>query len=331
MADRKEGAAGDGICSKCKSRAVMRQAYSGESLCKKHFMRMFEDRVRKSIREFSMLKPNQHVAVALSGGKDSAVLLHLLCDLKQRLPMRISAILVDEGISGYRPHTIKTAKKECEKLGVKLHIVTFEKEFGKKLDAVIKKRDGKKSEGRCASGAKRGACTYCGVFRRALLNRAARRIGADKLAVGHNLDDTAQTVLMNLMRNEPARLARFGISGGVADGEGLVPRIKPLVRTPEKEVAIYAMLKGIGIHFMQCPYAEEALRQDVRSVLNKLEEKYPGTKFRMLNSFVAMRPALMKFASDEAKESSGKIGACRTCGDATSGTECAACRLEKEI
>lgn len=302
-------------CAKCGRAPCIELRYSRTLLCPKHFSEMFEQRFRRTVREFSMIRPHDRIAVALSGGKDSAVLLHLLVGLKKRLPMEISAILVDEGIAGYRPHTIKTAKAVCRELGVKLHIVSFEKEFGGKLDTILGRRGGANSSW--------GACTYCGVFRRTLLNRAALKIGADALAVGHNLDDAAQTVLMNIMRNEPSRLARFGISGGVVESEGLVARIKPLVRSPEKEVALYAELHGIWIHYMQCPYANEALRQEVRRMLNSLEEKYPGTKFRIFGSFLSIKPALLGIA----KKNGAKIPSCPSCGDASSGGKCSACRL----
>lgn len=307
------------LCAKCGKEACIYQAYSRTALCRAHFERQLEERFRKTIREFSMIRAREHIAVALSGGKDSIVMLHLLCRLKKKLPMKISAILVDEGIGGYRQHSVKTAKEECRKLGVRLHITSFRKEFGKSLDAMLKRR------GKTGIGGY-GACSFCGVFRRTLLNRAARKIGADKLAVGHNLDDCAQTVLMNMMRNEPARLARFGIAGGVTEGGGLVARIKPMARLPEKEIALWAVLRGIKIHFMQCPYAEEALRQEVRRLLNSLEEKYPGTKYRVFGSFLSMRPPLMEWARKKAARDGG-IGVCTRCNDASSGGECASCRL----
>ncbi len=341
MENRTGGLQDKTICSKCGRPAVVFQAYSRLAFCKAHFERQLQGKFMRTVREFSMIRPNEHIAVALSGGKDSVVLLHLLHALKKRLPMELSAILVDEGIAGYRPHSVKTAQAECKKLGVKLHITSFKKEFGKSLDSILKARDGKAAgegqaggqsggsgpdgkaigiAGGSGQGGKNnravGACSFCGVFRRTLLNRKALEIGAHKLAVGHNLDDTAQTVMMNIMRNEPMRLARFGISGGVAESEGLVPRIKPLVRIPEKEIAVWAILHGIRIHFMQCPYAEEALRQEVRRTLNSLEEKYPGTKFRMLGSFLSMRPALMDMARNNP---GGGIVECSMCGEPTSG------------
>lgn len=317
------GNAGNGssiVCSKCSKEAVICPT-PDSCLCKKHFNRHVESVFFKTVREFSMIRPHSHVAVALSGGKDSTALLHLLCRLSEKLPMRLSAILIDEGIAAYRPHSIVTARRECAALGVELHVVSFREEFGKSLDGMLHGRE----KGR---DAQLGACSVCGVLRRTLLNRAAKKIGADALAVGHNADDAAQTILMNLMRNEPARLARFGIAGGIAEDASLVRRIKPLIRLPEKEIALYALLGGMRIHFMQCPYAEEALRQDVRRSLNALERKYPGTKMRMLKSFIAMRPALMAWARGEMR---GGIGRCASCGDASSQKICSCCLMLQRL
>ncbi len=331
---------------------------SGErARCEKHFKEEFGREVRRTVREFGMIGAGERVAVALSGGKDSVVLLHQLAELKKKLPMELLAILVDEGIAGYRAPTIKVAKRECRKLGVKLHIVSFKSEIGSSLDAVLKKRPARR-HGRGAGGhaSPLGACSFCGVFRRLLLNKAARRLGADKLALGHNLDDAAQTVLLNLYRNEPARLARFwpvsveSGEGGPARAPGaasaarkpgasppdFIPRIRPLIRIPEREVALLAELEGYGICHRSCPYAHEAMRQTVRAQLNEMEDRYPGTKKRIFNSWMAMGPAMKKMDEETEAGPNGKkkqtpMGRCSSCGEPSSKEECAACRMRRQF
>ena len=114
-------------------------------------------------------------------------------------------------------------------------------------------------ETHCASDEIKEPCTYCGVGRRWVLNRKARELGATKLAVGHNLDDEVQSVLLNYMRGDLPRASRMG---PVTDwsrrkkfGEKFVPRIKPLRELPEKEIALYVLLKGYDIKWDECPYA----------------------------------------------------------------------------
>ena len=127
--------------------------------------------MRRTIREFGMIKPRERIAIALSGGKDSTVLMHQLVRLRERLPMDLLAILVDEGISGYRKPTIEVARRECKKLGIPLHIVSFKSEFGLALDGMLKRPR------------TMGACSFCGVFRRLCLQKAASRLRADKIAL----------------------------------------------------------------------------------------------------------------------------------------------------
>ncbi|MEK6978714.1 MAG: TIGR00269 family protein [Candidatus Micrarchaeota archaeon] len=297
------------VCSKCNAPAAVFLAYAPTHLCEHHFIEMFEKRFRKTIRELGLIKKNSTVAIALSGGKDSTVLLHLLVDLRKSLPFKLVAITIDEGISGYRSKTLVVAKRECKKLKVKLKVVSFRGASGKTLDTILR------------ADKSLLPCSVCGVFRRHLLNRAAKSVRANLLAIGHNLDDMSQTVLMNLMRNEPLRLVRFGEP--LVDDEKFVPRIRPLMRAPEKEVAIYAMLKGMKITFTECPYAHSALRQEVRQHLNELEERYPGTKIRIFNSFIQME----KWMRNGIGERNFKITHCKTCGEPSAREACAYCGM----
>jgi len=198
---------------------------------------------------------------------------------------------------------------------VPLTVVSFREEFGQTLDSLLKE----KGQGK--------ACSFCGVIRRYALNKWARKLGADRLAVGHNSDDVAQTVFMNFMRNEPERLGRFGPLAGAVEDEAFVLRIKPLFTTPERDVAAYAIMKGIGIAFSECPYARAAFRQYVRRMLNDAEEKYPGTKQRVMNAFLAQNALMLDGAKYrvEKRGVAGKVGKCCFCGEPTSGKACNLC------
>lgn len=297
-------------CSKCSGRAAVYLPYGNENLCKKHFVESFEKRVRRTVREFKMIEKGDRVGVALSGGKDSVSLLYLLKDICDSMRIPLVALSVDEGIAGYREKTINVAKENCKKLGVEHRIFTFKKEVGIAVDKIAKREE------------RMGTCSYCGVFRRWILNKAAREMGLNKLAVGHNLDDAGQTVLMNFLRNEPFRLARFGPAGGIVESEFFVDRIKPLIRIPEREVAVYSIIKGMNIRFGRCPHAHEAFRNDVRVFLNDLEEKFPGTKFRVFNSFMSIKDILGgKFDSGEAPVR------CKQCGEMSSKEVCMRCQM----
>ncbi|MFH1784887.1 MAG: TIGR00269 family protein [Candidatus Micrarchaeota archaeon] len=294
----------------CGKEPIVVLPYSSKYLCEKHFIKMFDKRFRKTVRLFSMIRKGDRIAVGLSGGKDSCVLLQSLYQLQKDLPFELVAITIDEGIKNYRAKTLKIAKKQCKELGIEHHVFSFKEVAGKTLDQ-IEKNDEEKLP-----------CSFCGVIRRYMLNKGAKEVKANKLAIGHNLDDVAQTVLMNIMRNEPSRLARF--NEPLFDDIKLVQRIKPLMLTPEKEIAIYALLKEIDLEHIECPYARFAFRGHVRKMINESEERYPGTKFKIVNSFLEIEDALRKKYGQIKK-----IGSCSSCGEASSKGICMFCKMIK--
>jgi len=306
-------------CSYCEKPAVIFRRYEGRALCRRHFIHSFERIVKRTIRENHLIDRKKHIAVGLSGGKDSCALLYILHSItKDRPNIALSAILVNEGIKGYR--TEKHAKAICKKLKVPLHIAYFKKEWGKTLDDLMKRE--KKSN--ASDNLK--ACTYCGTMRRFLINKTAREIGADTVAIGHNLDDEAQAIMANYIRGDLLRGVRLGANAFSIQDPRFIPRIKPLREVPEKEVAIYAMLKGLNADFGECPYAEQSFRWDVRNILNDLETKYPGTKYSILRTFDRIKPALEKTVS-ALPTNSGKIRTCKLCGEPASNDVCKVCEL----
>ena len=159
------------------------------------------------------------------------------------------------------------------------------------------------------------ACAYCGVLRRKAINACARQVHANKVATAHTLDDEAQTVLMNIFHGDIMRLAKEKpVTSEVHPL--LVQKIKPYCEIPENESALYAYVKKIKFQDTPCPYAGEALRNDVRWMLNRMEAKHAGTKFTVLRAMERLRPALELTAEKEA------FGTCVECGEPSAGTIC---------
>ncbi|MBD3397657.1 TIGR00269 family protein [Candidatus Micrarchaeota archaeon] len=300
-------------CANCQSAPVIYLAYANQHLCPKHFKELFEKRVKRSIREYNMLTKGDRVGVALSGGKDSYALLHALSAVKESLPFEMVALTVDEGIPGYRDKAIQNAKKRCKELEIQQHVYTFREEHGKTIAEIAK-------EG------KENLCSYCGVLRRKILNSKARELGMDKVAIGHNLDDVAQTAMLNLIRNEPLRFARF--NEPLIENEKLIPRIRPLRDIREKEVAAYAFLHGHEYDSgCCCPHATSALRWSVRHELNSLEDQYPGTKSKIASSFNTLQ-AIVK---DSVKDKKLKLKECSECGEPSSDEVCMGCKMLSDL
>lgn len=251
-----------------------------------------------------MVEDKDRIAVALSGGKDSSALLFILHKILAGRNIELVALTVDEGIKGYRDQTMRSAAKIAAMLGIEHEVISFQEEFGINLDEAVQRSF--------------MPCTICGVFRRNILNRAAKKLGATKLATGHNLDDEVQSIMINYLQGDLHRLVRFRPR---RNKPGLVPRIKPLQEIPEKEVALYGLVMGFYESSEECPYARLSLRSDVRSVMNRLESQFPGTKQSTLNGY----KTLMKLA--EGQMTGINLSSCKICGEPCVQEICKACEI----
>ncbi len=293
-------------CDRCPEDAVVDQPYRGAHLCERHLADSVRERFRRELHRQLPKFSGGTVAVAISGGKDSAVALALSAAYFARRPtVRVVAVTVDEGIDGYRPATIVQAKKLADSLGLEHRLVAAGRELGVTTDAMA----------RAAPGTV--PCSFCGVWRRRLLNTAAREVGADVLVLGFNLDDLAQTILMNFARADLARMRRMAPHGHRQPG--LVPRIAPLATVPEREVYLYARLRGLPFDHGECPHASAAARNVYREVVWRLEEAFPGTRHALLRSREQILAAMM------GPEEPSAPGRCAECGEAATGPRCRSC------
>jgi len=300
------------ICTKCKKPAVTYIRYNGTHLCKDHFIQYFEKRVKKDIKKQGKTYTKSKIGVAVSGGKDSLVALYIIHKIfSKRKDIDICAITVDEGIRDYRDKSIDIAKKNTEILAVPHYIVSFEDMIGTDMDKISKKQN------------ELGECSYCGVFRRFCLNKTAKKLELDKLVTGHNLDDMAQSILMNFVKGDIEKLARLGPHKKVQPG--LIPRIFPLRIIPEKENALYAVLKNISFHDGVCPYSINAQRGDFRDIVDDLEYKYPGSRHSILSSYEKIKDLLSE------KYPPAELENCPICGEPTSQKFCKTCILKKQV
>jgi len=299
-------------CIKCKKPAVTFIRYNGTHLCGDHFIEYFERRVKKDINKQGKTKGNSKIAVALSGGKDSTVTLYVIHNIFNKRPnIDLVGISVDEGIRGYRDESIKIARKNCKKLGIDHYIVSFKDLVGKSMDEIASMKD------------ELGECSYCGVFRRLCLNNIGKELGVDKLVTGHNLDDMAQSILMNFVNGDMQKLARLGPHLKIQPG--LVPRMLPLRTIPEKEVALYAIMKNIEFYDAECPYSTHALRGKFREIIDDLEYKNPGTRHSIMNSYDSIKDLLIE------KYPPAELNKCLRCGEPTSQELCKACLFKDKI
>ncbi|MDI9643599.1 MAG: TIGR00269 family protein [Candidatus Verstraetearchaeota archaeon] len=285
---------------------------SGEVLCKRCFSKGIERIVYKTVKREKLFSPEDRIMIALSGGKDSIALAHILSKIEKSYGTDVFAVTIDEGVRGYREEGVAIASDVASRLQIEHHVFTFKEAYGYTLEEIceIAKMKGIQLLG----------CSFCGILRRRLINRLALKLGATKVATGHNLDDEAQTFLINVFRGDVERIGRSRTKPLVAR-EGFIPRVKPLRYVPEKEIAIYVYAKGYPLYQRECPYVRFSLRDEIRDVLNRVEENHPGTK----HSIVNVSDSLSKLL--EERLVSSKIERCKVCGDPSSRKVCRTCEV----
>uniref|UniRef100_UPI00358EEB6B cytoplasmic tRNA 2-thiolation protein 1 n=1 Tax=Myxine glutinosa TaxID=7769 RepID=UPI00358EEB6B len=359
-------------CTRCtERRAVLRRPLTGAALCRPCFFFVFESEVDAAVQRGRLFLPGERVAIGASGGKDSAVLAHVLKELNERCNYRVhlSLLSVDEGISGYRDASLAAVCREQQRHGLPLRIISYQDLYGWTMDKIVQQIG------------RRGNCTYCGVLRRGALERGARELGSfdnretgtqehskrgkdcyservknneDKeeiqvakekqiveggiegecsdsgdratsgqesvavLATGHNADDMAETVLLNVLRGDVARLSR-GLHARTAGQDGSVPRCKPLLYSYEKEIVMYAHFKQLDYFSTECTYSPAAYRGHARALIKAAERVRPGVVLATLHSGQNMRPA--------SGVNTPRRGVCSKCGFTASTSICTSCNL----
>lgn len=268
------------ICALCATnRAVILRPKNHQKLCKQCFIQIFEDETHETIIANRLFSPGERIAIGASGGKDSTVLACVLKTLNERHNYGVELILlsIDEGIKGYRDDSLETVKRNAVQYDMPLKIVGYDELYGWTMDQVVEQVG------------KKGNCTYCGVFRRQALDRGAAMLGVKHVVTGHNADDVAETVLMNLLRGDLPRLSRATsiiTSTPTASGSSItdVRRSKPLKYAYEKEIVLYAHHKKLDYFSTECIYSPEAFRGSARALIKNLERIKPSTILDIVRS-----------------------------------------------
>ena len=307
-------------CSKCKKNpSIYLRQYSGEFLCKKCFIKSIEYKAKKTISKYSMIRHGDTVAVAVSGGKDSLVLLNILKNTLASQDSQLVAITVDEGIRGYRDESLSIVKNFCESIGVENRIMSFSELFGISMDKAMEVRPSEKIS----------SCSMCGTFRRRALDLLAESCGANVVATGHNLDDYVQTFLINLFAGDVERIG-WTYPEPVEYGITELRKIKPLMEIYEREIVLYAIHTNIPFQSEECPYKDESIRSAFRNHLNNLEKIHPGIKYNAYSSILKIAKKVKTASSLNTLDVNHGVQQehkrCIICNRDSSNTVCSVCR-----
>jgi tRNA 2-thiocytidine biosynthesis protein TtcA len=226
-----------------------------------------EHRIRRltgrAIGEFGLIENHDRILVALSGGKDSWTLLHMLDSLRQRAPVSFTliAVTVHPGFPGFQTEGIEAYLQErgyaYRIVGAPVHNLLLEKLSPDETP-----------------------CGLCSRIKRGVLYTEAIRLGCTKIALGHHRDDFIETLLLNLFYN--GRIKAMAPLLFADDGKNTV--IRPLVYVPEDDIIKYALGAGFPVTCCACPACGDPdhKRGRVKKMLAELEQDHPGIKSSML-------------------------------------------------
>ncbi|MDR0912877.1 MAG: TIGR00269 family protein [Methanobrevibacter sp.] len=301
-------------CSKCGNhQVIIHRKQSGQYLCNDCFIEDIQKKVFKTIRKEKLIEKGDKILVALSGGKDSVTVLDILYDYYERNIIDLVAVTIDEGIDGYRNDGVEIAKRFAKDLGIEHKVVSFKDSYKITLDEIM------------SNPKHRGSCTYCGVFRRDIINKTAREIGATKIVTGHNLDDEVQAILMNYLEGNINNLQSLGAMTK-SKSPLFTPKIKPLREIPEKEIGLYVIAKNLEVHFAGCPYASESFRGEISQIMKNLSINHPTIMYSTLKGFDKIKIAINKEYKREYNHNN-----CIKCGEPSSNELCRVCTFLEEL
>ena len=208
-------------------------------------------KTRRAVEEFNMIQDGDHIAVAISGGKDSLVMLHALAGLRRVKKFTISALLVDLGYQSF--NTDKIAQL-CGSLDVPFHrIVT-------NIGHVIFQERKEKNP-----------CSMCSKMRKGAINKKALELGCNKIAYGHHRDDFNDTLIMSMFNSGKLKTLEPEFS---MSKTGL-HLIRPLMYLKESEIIELAETMDLPIEKNPCPADGKTARESSKQLIASVKDKFP--------------------------------------------------------
>ncbi len=293
-------------CDRCDNIAAYSKKYSGETLCANCFSNSLLQKTARTISKYNMIENDDIVGVAVSGGKDSLSLLHILKKMSESHNFELKAITIDEGIPGYRDEALEIVKSFCNNIGVEYKVFPYKELFDITLQESLELRENKKTS----------SCSICGTLRRRAIDFGAKDLGVDVVATGHNLDDVLQTFVINVLSGDINKIGWMNPD----TSSNKTRKIKPFCEIYENEIVFYAFVNEIPFQSEQCPHMSEGIRTEIREFLNSMENKHSGIKNNMYKS-------IMKISSVVKDSNYKQRKICSKCGSECTGNVCSVCSM----
>ncbi len=218
--------------------------------------------VRRALDDYSMIEDGDRIAVGVSGGKDSLVLLLTLAHMRRFYPKKyeIVAITVDMGFEGA---SFAELRELCRRIKVEYRVAKTD--IAKVVFDIRKETN---------------PCSLCAKMRRGALHAAAQEAGCNKVALGHHYDDAIETFMMNLFFE--GRIGCFSPVSYLSNRK--ITLIRPLVYAHEKDILYFTRKRALPIAKNPCPEDHATEREKMKKLLAELERGNPGLKHRLFTA-----------------------------------------------
>ena len=215
--------------------------------------------VRRCVEDYNMISPGDRVAVGISGGKDSLVLLQILAGLREYSDFTLDAVTIDMGLG----MDYSSVAEFCRQLDVPYHLIKTE------IGPIIFEHRKEKNP-----------CSMCAKMRRGALNQAILDLGIRKIALGHHYDDAVETFLMSLLYE-----GRISCFQPVTELDRMgVTQIRPMLYIHEKTVDNFARRMELPVVENRCPADKHTKREEIKQLVFELSGRYPDLKERVFGA-----------------------------------------------
>jgi tRNA-5-methyluridine54 2-sulfurtransferase len=297
-------------CRVCgKPANISLKSYS-TALCSEDFASFFEKRVLTTINKYKLIQEGDKPIIAVSGGKDSLALWHIV----NKLGFAVDGIYVDLSIEGYSDVSFSKIKAVADRIGRKVFVFPVRDILGESIKELSKIL-------------RRVPCSACGMIKRYAMNRICMDEGYNVLMTGHNLDDEASALLGNVLYWKDEFLWKKDVVLEAREGH-LSKKVKPLFLCSERESAAYAIIAGIDYVYDECPFSVGAKSLVYKGILNKLEESSPATKIAFVKGYLKVAKDMR---TGEGKKKRDEDSSCQVCGYPAYGDRCSMCRLMEKM
>ena len=296
-------------CKKCGRPASVKLSEYNLKLCDEHFFEFIESRVEKAIKKFKMFTKQDKILVAVSGGKDSMVLWNVLV----KLGYNADGLFIKLG----HDYQVKPAYEKVEKLSKELNRLLIIEDATKYLYGL--------STFEAAKILRRSTCSFCGMVKRYLMNKAAVENNYDVLVTGHNLDDEASVLLGNILHWQTGYITR---SYPVLEKthEKFVKKAKPLALNYEEHIRLYAEKQGIDFLPTACPFSLGATSKVYKSIIRQLESEQRGITLSFYLGYIREKEDIFKI-----DENTPQLNSCSVCGYPTTAKVCSFCKNRERL